>query len=87
MIDNLDLKKLDTRDTDELARLRQAVGQVGFLTVCNTGLTADQINDVIAAYHSFFSLPEHQKRLVDMAATGSNRGWGAPKSEQGRPNG
>ncbi|NOE33006.1 MULTISPECIES: isopenicillin N synthase family oxygenase [unclassified Ruegeria] len=85
MIDNLDLKKLDARDAYELSRLRQAVGQVGFLTVCNTGLTADRINDVIAAYQCFFRLPEHQKRLVDMAATGSNRGWGASQSEQVDP--
>ncbi len=86
MIDNLDLEKLDSRDKDELARLQQAIGQVGFLTVGNTGLSAERVQQVISTYFDFFRLPEHEKKLVDMAATGSNRGWGAPKSEQVDPN-
>ncbi len=85
MIDNLDLEKLDNRDPQELARLRQAVGQVGFLKVRNTGLTRERIQNVIAAYYDFFRLPEQDKRAVDMAVTGSNRGWGAPQSEQVDP--
>lgn len=86
MIDNLDLKKLDSRDKDELARLQQAIGQVGFLTIGNTGLSAERVQQVISTYFDFFRLPEQDKKLVDMAATGSNRGWGAPKSEQVDPN-
>ena len=39
----------------------------------------------IDAYRAFFLLPENAKRSVDMARTGSNRGWGAPKSEQVDP--
>ena len=85
MIDNLDLEMLDNRDPQELARLRQAVGQVGFLKVRNTGLTRERIQNVIAAYYDFFRLPEQDKRAVDMAVTGSNRGWGAPQSEQVDP--
>lgn len=86
MIDNLDLEKLDSRDKDELARLQQAIGQVGFLTIGNTGLSAERVQQVISTYFDFFRLPEQDKKLVDMAATGSNRGWGAPKSEQVDPN-
>ncbi|MCG7518463.1 isopenicillin N synthase family oxygenase [Ruegeria sp. Ofav3-42] len=85
MIDDLDLKKLDNQDKAELRKLLHAVGEVGFLTVSNTGLTGDQVRHVIAAYHDFFHLPVAEKQIVDMAATGSNRGWGAPQSEQVDP--
>ena len=85
MIDNLNLAKLDRRDPAELAKLRQAAGQVGFLTVSNTGLDAERVNDVISAYRQFFHQPEAQKRSVDMALTGANRGWGASQSEQVDP--
>ncbi len=86
MIDKLNLEKLDNQDIDELARLLRAVGQVGFLTVGNTGLGAERVQHVIEAYRAFFHLPEQEKKSVDMASTGSNRGWGAPKSEQVDPN-
>ncbi|WP_170412803.1 isopenicillin N synthase family dioxygenase [Ruegeria atlantica] len=85
MIDDLDLKKLDKRDDSELAKLLHAVGEVGFLTVSNTGLHADQVRSVIEMYRAFFHLPVDQKKVVDMAKTGSNRGWGAPRSEQVDP--
>lgn len=86
MIDNLNLEKLDRRDADELARLRRAVGQVGFLTVSETGLDADRVCRVLEAYRAFFGLPEPVKQTVNMATTGANRGWGASKSEQVDPN-
>ncbi|MBO9445210.1 isopenicillin N synthase family oxygenase [Ruegeria sp. R14_0] len=86
MIDDLDLEKLDRREASELAKLLRAVREVGFLTVSNTGLRAEQVRDVIEAYRDFFHLPEAQKKTVDMAVTGSNRGWGAPHSEQVDPN-
>lgn len=85
MIDNLNLRKLDQRDPDELARLAQAVGEMGFLTVSETGLEADRLRKVFDAYRAFFQLPEADKQAVNMARTGSNRGWGAPKSEQSNP--
>lgn len=85
MIDNLDLEKLDQRNATELDRLRTAVGEVGFLTVSNTGLDADRIARVIAAYRGFFHLPDEVKQSVNMATTGANRGWGAPQSEQVDP--
>ncbi|MDX1744123.1 MAG: 2-oxoglutarate and iron-dependent oxygenase domain-containing protein [Ruegeria sp.] len=85
MINNLDLKKLDQRDPDELEKLLHAVAEVGFLTVSNTGLDGDRVREVLAAYSGFFHLPEAEKKQVDMSVTGSNRGWGAPQSEQVDP--
>ena len=85
MIENLDLAKLDQRDSVELVKLRDAVGRVGFLTVSNTGLEADRVEQVIAAYRAFFHQPDEIKQSVDMALTGSNRGWGASRSEQVDP--
>lgn len=85
MIDNLDLAKLDARETGEMTRLANAVKNVGFLTVSNTGIEADRVRQVMDSYRSFFVLPEPIKRKVDMALTGSNRGWGAAQSEQVDP--
>lgn len=85
MIENLDLTKLDQRDPTELAKLKDAVGQIGFLTVSNTGLEAYRVRQVIDNYRSFFHQPDEVKKAVDMAATGSNRGWGASRSEQVDP--
>ncbi|MFY2826414.1 isopenicillin N synthase family dioxygenase [Ruegeria sp. MALMAid1280] len=85
MIENLDLTKLDQRDPAELGKLVRAVGEVGFLTVSNTGLDRDRVRQVLSAYRAFFHLPEAQKKRVDMALTGANRGWGASRSEQVDP--
>ncbi|SFT50843.1 isopenicillin N synthase family dioxygenase [Sedimentitalea nanhaiensis] len=84
-IPELDLEKLKTGDQSEMARLKLAVGEIGFLTVANTGLSAVRIARVLQAYRDFFHLPEAQKRPVDMARTGANRGWGGPGSEQVNP--
>ncbi len=85
MIDNLDLAKLDQREPAELDKLRHAIGRVGFLTISNTGLSAERVQQVIGEYRDFFRQPEQIKRTVDMATTGANRGWGAPRSEQVDP--
>ncbi|MCA0926876.1 isopenicillin N synthase family dioxygenase [Ruegeria profundi] len=85
MINNLDLRKLDQRDPDELQKLLHAVAEVGFLTVSNTGLDGDRVRQVLTAYSDFFHLPKVEKQKVDMSVTGSNRGWGAPQSEQVDP--
>ena len=85
MIADLDMEKLKARDSAEMARLARAVGEVGFLTVSNTRLDADRVARVIAAYRAFFHLPAERKATVDMARTGSNRGWGAEGSEQVDP--
>ncbi len=65
--------------------VRRGAHEVGFLTVFNTPIARDQVEELIAAYSAFFHLPEDQKSAVDMARTGSNRGWGAPRSEQVDP--
>lgn len=85
MIPELNLTALNTRDPGEMAQLGQAVRDIGFLTVTGTSLTAARVSRVLDLYRRFFNLPENDKRPVDMARTGSNRGWGAPGSEQVDP--
>lgn len=58
---------------------------VGFLSVFNTPLAPDSVAQVIALYRDFFRLPAGEKAACDMSRTGSNRGWGAPGSEQVDP--
>lgn len=60
-------------------------GDIGFLTVVNTPIAAKTVHNVIEAYRAFFHLPAAEKQAYDMANTGSNRGWGAPGSEQVDP--
>ncbi|ASP21916.1 2-oxoglutarate-dependent ethylene/succinate-forming enzyme [Antarctobacter heliothermus] len=86
MIPRLDARKIAVRDDETLAALRQGAEESGFLTVRNTAITPARMRLVLAAYGAFFDLPEAEKRVVDMAATGSNRGWGAPQSERVDPN-
>lgn len=86
MINNLDLAKLDARDNESLDQLARSVREVGFLTVSNTGISPERISTVFDAYRRFFQLPAAEKAVVDMARTGSNRGWGAPRSERVDPN-
>ncbi|MGP6085344.1 isopenicillin N synthase family dioxygenase [Antarctobacter jejuensis] len=85
MIPKLDAAKIAARDPETLAELRRGAEEIGFLIVGNTAISAARMRFVLAAYRAFFDLPEAEKRRVDMAATGSNRGWGAPQSEQVDP--
>lgn len=85
MIPELNLNALNVRDSDEMAKLGRAVREIGFLTVTGTNLTAARVSHVLDLYRTFFKLSEDDKRPVDMACTGSNRGWGAPGSEQVDP--
>ncbi|MEX0282583.1 MAG: isopenicillin N synthase family dioxygenase [Arenibacterium sp.] len=85
MIPEIDMGALVARDQSEMAKLDHAVREIGFLTLGNTELTAAEIDTVIGAYREFFLLPMGTKARVDMARTGSNRGWGAPASEQVDP--
>lgn len=85
MIPELNLSALNARDPGEMAQLGRAVRDIGFLTVTGTSLTAARVSRVLDLYRAFFKLPEDDKRPVDMARTGSNRGWGAPGSEQVDP--
>ncbi|KNG92457.1 isopenicillin N synthase family dioxygenase [Pseudaestuariivita atlantica] len=84
-IPRLDARALAARDPDTLARLKEAATGVGFFTVHDTAIPAPLVARVLEAYRAFFALPASQKAAVDMARTGSNRGWGAPGSEQVDP--
>jgi isopenicillin N synthase-like dioxygenase len=72
-------------DRAVVEQVRVAAHEVGFLTLHNTPIPVSDIAEVLAAYRSFFTLPAAQKAAVDMARTGSNRGWGAGGSEQVDP--
>jgi isopenicillin N synthase-like dioxygenase len=85
MIPRLDAAKIATRDPDTLTTLRRGAEELGFLTVHNTVISPARMRFVLAGFGAFFDLPEFEKRRVDMAVTGSNRGWGAPQSEQVDP--
>ena len=85
MIPSFDHADLLSQDAATLARLRDAAEGVGFLTVTHTPITPAGLRFVFAAYRAFFDLPARDKARVDMAATGANRGWGAPRSEQVDP--
>ncbi|MEJ6402396.1 isopenicillin N synthase family dioxygenase [Yoonia sp. 2307UL14-13] len=58
---------------------------VGFLTVHNTPIAAADVRRIVETYRAFFHLPAAEKAAYDMSKTGSNRGWGAPGSEQVDP--
>jgi len=85
MIPRIDAQALLEADRSVVEQVRVAAHEVGFLTLHNTPIPAGDIADVFAAYRSFFALPTAQKDVVDMARTGSNRGWGAGGSEQVDP--
>ncbi len=85
MIPRLDAAALAAGDPDTLAQMRIAAEEVGFATVHNTVFSPARMRFVLAAYGAFFALPVEVKDQVNMARTGSNRGWGAPKSEQVDP--
>lgn len=85
MIPRINLQALKTGDEMALAAMNWAATDVGFATVFNTALDAARVQEVIEVYRAFFKLPEAEKRAYDMAATGSNRGWGAAGSEQVNP--
>lgn len=85
MIPRLDAKEMAAGDRASLNALAQAATGVGFATVHNTVLDAARVSEVIETYRAFFHLDEAAKRALDMAQTGSNRGWGAPGSEQVDP--
>ncbi|MFP4569961.1 isopenicillin N synthase family dioxygenase [Rhodosalinus sp.] len=84
-IPRLDARALDARAPAELAALHRAVTETGFLTLHSTAITPAQVAELIGAYRSFFALPETEKRRIDMARTGANRGWGGPRSERVDP--
>lgn len=85
MIPKIDAKALLAGDEMALAAMRQGACEVGFVTLCNTPIPAEQLRRVIAAYRAFFALPATEKARVDMTRTGASRGWGGSLSEQVDP--
>ncbi|MCF6445376.1 isopenicillin N synthase family oxygenase [Nereida sp. MMG025] len=85
MIPEIDAQLLFEQDPATLAKVRDAAQTVGFMTLHNTGLSAQQVDTVIDQYRMFFRLPDTAKARIDMAKTGSNRGWGGAGSEQVDP--
>ena len=85
MIPRLDARKIATDDPETIAHMRGAATEIGFATVHSTGIGADRVEEILSLYRTFFRLPEREKAAVDMAKTGSNRGWGAAGSEQVDP--
>lgn len=84
-IPRIDAREMIARAPETMAELRRAAQEVGFLTLVNSDLSPEDVLEVIAAYRAFFLLPDGDKEPVNMARTGSNRGWGAPYSEQVDP--
>jgi len=84
-IPRIDAATLLGGDSDVVAQVRHAAREVGFLTLFNTPFPTADIAEVFAAYKAFFKQPAPLKEAVNMAHTGSNRGWGASGSEQVDP--
>ena len=85
MIPDIDLAAVTAGDPHARDRLRHAAEETGFLTLSGTAIPRDEVLRVIAAYRAFFALSEAEKRAVDMARTGANRGWGASGAERVDP--
>ncbi len=85
MIPRIDAAALDARDPAALEAMKIAATDVGFATIHNTSITPERAKEVIETYRAFFHLPAAEKDVINMARTGSNRGWGAPASEQVNP--
>jgi len=81
MIPRIDATALLVGDADAMKLAAQAATGVGFLTVHNTPLSGPYVQAMIDGYGAFFRLPTSEKSTYDMAATGSNRGWGGAGSE------
>ncbi|TDL84172.1 isopenicillin N synthase family oxygenase [Palleronia sediminis] len=88
-----DIPEIDARDlvpgapgrAAALADLARAARVSGFFTVHSTAIDAEEIAGVLVELRAFFHAPEAEKSRIDMAATGSNRGWGAPLGERVDP--
>ena len=85
MIPRINFQKLTAGDTDTLGAVATGARDTGFLLLENTPISAARQQAVLAAYLQFFRQDPAVKSEVDMARTGSNRGWGASQSEQVDP--
>lgn len=75
----------DTEHPVNRERVRVAAEEVGFMTLSNSDISQTEVTRLINIYRQFFMLPDLYKSQYDMASTNSNRGWGAPGSEQVDP--
>lgn len=66
-------------------QVKLAAMDIGFMTVHDTPILPQQVEQVLDAYRRFFALPVALKAPYDMARSNSNRGWGAPGAEQVNP--
>lgn len=85
MIPRIDFQKMIAGDAKTLEAIAYGAGDVGFLTLENTPISGEAVQQLIAHYRLFFKMDDAAKAAVDMARTGANRGWGASKSEQVDP--
>lgn len=85
MIPRTDAAALLAGDATCVENVRKAAREIGFLTLYNTPIPVADIAEVFATYGAFFARPAAEKDAVNMARTGSNRGWGASGSEQVDP--
>ena len=85
MIPRVDSAALLAGDADAVETGRQGAREVGFFTLFNGPIPTADLQELFATYAAFFALPVAEKEKVDMARTGSNRGWGASGSEQVDP--
>ena len=86
VIPNIDAKALAARDIETLEKVHHAAKNIGFMTLSNTVISADEVQKTLDMYRAFFKGDKENKQAVDMSATGSNRGWGGSRSEQVNPN-
>ncbi|MEJ6394736.1 2OG-Fe(II) oxygenase family protein [Gymnodinialimonas sp. 2305UL16-5] len=85
MIPRIDAAMLAEGQDAALVATKIGAEEIGFLTLHNSAISPDQVRATIAAYRAFFKGDHDVKQAVDMAATGANRGWGGPGSEQVDP--
>ncbi len=85
MIPEIDFERLVSRDPAVLEQVSSAAQDIGFFLLKNTPFSPSEIQNVLDTYLAFFNSDIANKEKVDMALTGSNRGWGRSKSEQVNP--
>ena len=81
----IDFRKLVEGDEEMRSQMRRGVQEIGFLIIDNTPIDRAQIEELISEYRAFFKQAEALKAPLDMAKTGSNRGWGRAGGEQVNP--
>lgn len=82
MIPEIDAELLFGGDPKALADVKDAAKNIGFFTLSNTSISANEVQKTLDSYKAFFKSDISVKEQVDMAATGSNRGWGRSGSER-----